>query len=153
MPQPMFRRPGSTPMMRIAACSMAETIRSRGWIEVLRAGSLQKHTLQELDLLRQCSVRGDEARDFSHGMEDGRMVPASEPPANFGKRTGRQELGQIHRDLARAHHTRGSPRGQNIAAAYLEMARNQFLDVLDLDLFRVRSPHQIANGEFGGFHS
>ena len=36
---------------------------------------------------------------------------------------------------------------------YIEMARDQFLDVLDLDLFRVRSPHQIANGELGGLHS
>ena len=81
------------------------------------------------------------------------MVAAAEPPANFGKRARRQELGQIHGDLARAHHARGSPRRQNIAAAYIEMARDQFLDVLDFDLFRVRSPHQIANGELGGFYS
>ena len=97
--------------MRIAACSMAEPIRSRGGMEFLRAGSLQKHTLQKLDLLRQCCVRGHETGDLSHGMEDGRVVPAAEPPANFGKLARRQELGQIHGDLARAHHTRGSPRG------------------------------------------
>src|ERR1700731_4347476 len=152
MPQPMFRSPGSTPIMRIAPCSMAEPSGlAAGW-NSLAAGSLQKHTLQKLDLLRQCSVRGYETCDLSHGMEDGRVVPATEPPANFGKRARRQDLGQIHGDLARTHHTRGSPRAQNIAAAYIEMARDQFLDVLDFDLFRIRSPHQIANGELGGFH-
>src|SRR6202023_3951457 len=124
---------------RIAASSVAEPIRSRGGTEFLRAGSLQKHTLQKLDLLRQCSVRDHEASDLSHGMKDRPVVAAAEPPANFGKRARRQELGQIHGDLARAHHARGPPRRQNIAAAYIEMARDQFLDVLDLDLFPVRS--------------
>src|ERR1700730_7946185 len=109
MPQPMLRRPGSTPIMRIAASSVAEPIRSRGGTEFLRAGSLQKHALQKLDFLRQWPVRDHETSDLSHGMEDGRVVAAAEPPANFGKRARRQELGQIHGDLARPHHTGGSP--------------------------------------------
>ena len=80
------------------------------------------------------------------------MVTAAETASDFRKRARGQEFGKIHSDLARPHHGRGPPRGKNIGAADIEMACDQFLDVFDLDLFRLRSSHQIANGALGGFH-
>ena len=84
--------------------------------------------------------------------ENSRVVTAAETAPDFRKRARGQELGKIHCDLARPHYGRGPPRGENIGAAYIEAACDQFLDVLDLNLLRLRSSHQITNGALGGFH-
>src|SRR5271167_954874 len=48
--------------------------------------------------------------------------------------------------------TLASRRADRISAAYVEMASDQFLDILDPDLFPLRLPYQIANGDLGHFH-
>ena len=82
------------------------------------AGSLQKHPLQEIDLFRKCSVRGYQTLNLLYGVEDGCVVTAETAP-DFRKRMRGQELGEIHGDLTWVHHSRRSPRGENIQRGLL----------------------------------
>ena len=64
-----------------------------------------------------------------------RTVVWSRPPNRrpiSGSERGVKSLDRYTAIWRGAHHARGSPRRQNIAAAYIEMARDQLLDVLDV---------------------
>ena len=101
-----------------------------------------KLALDHLDLFGERPVIADQTFDLADGVQDGGVVTPAEAPPDLRQRAQGQGLGKIHRDLARAHHIGGAPRGKEIAAADIVAARDDPLDFVDLDLApcgRIRS--------------
>ena len=67
--------------------------------------SVLQHPLEQFDIILQAEIGTDGGLDLAHGMQDSRMVTPAEPAADFGQGAQGQDLGQIHRHLARLHHT------------------------------------------------
>ena len=89
--------------------------------------------------------RADQSLDLAHGMQHRRVVAAAEAPADLRQRARRQRFGEEHGDLARAHHIRRPPGGEDVGLADVVMAGDELLDVLDLDPFRLARAHQILD--------
>ena len=89
--------------------------------------------------------------DFAHRVEHRGVVAPAEAPADFRQRPQRHGLGEIHRDLARADHVGGPAGRQKVAPADVITARDDPLDVLDLDLALVERADQVADFPLGQF--
>ena len=61
------------------------------------------------------------------------------------------DFGQEHRHLTRLDHSGGAPRGKDVGARDAVMARDELLDILDLDPFELVRADKIADGGFGRF--
>src|ERR1043166_3774443 len=105
---------------------------------------LLQQPLQEFDLLRQRRVVAGERLDLAHGMQHRGVIASAEAPADLRQRAEREGLGEIHGDLARAHHIGGAARGQKVGAAHIVLPRDHALDVLDLAPLGVLRPPQVA---------
>jgi hypothetical protein len=67
-----------------------------------------------IDLGRNGQIRFNQRRDFSDGMEHGRMIASAETPADFWKRSIRQSLTKKHCDLARSNYIGGPHCGKHV---------------------------------------
>ena len=85
-------------------------------------------------------------------MQDGGVVSTSKTAADFRQRPQRHGLGQIHCDLAGPNHVGGATRRQDIRAADIEMRRDKFFNVLDLDPFRLADADEVADRGLGRFY-
>ena len=79
------------------------------------------------------------------------MVAPAKAAANLRQRPQRQGFREIHRDLTRTDHIGGAARGQEVAAADIILARDDPLDLLDLDPLGLLRADQIADFAFRHF--
>jgi len=114
--------PGGKPILKL--------LRTQTVLVAQRLGQLIERTIQilvELPLLI----------NFIDGVEDGRVVLASELAADFGQRSFRQMLGQVHGDLPRKNDLARVVLGLDLRQTKPELLRHRLLDALDRDLARL----------------
>src|SRR5262249_48845587 len=94
-----------------------------------KAGSLGllQQALQEFNLLRQRRVVAGEGLDLAHRVQHRGVVASAEAPPDLRQGPQREGLGEIHGDLARAHHVGGAARGQKVGAADIVLPRDHAL--------------------------
>src|SRR5882757_7198580 len=114
--------------------------------------SLLQLPLQDLDFVGQHGVIAHQSFDLADRMQHGGVVTSAKPAADLGQRTQGQRLSQIHRHLPRPDHVGGAARRQQVGAADIVLARDDALNVLDLDALGFLRTDQVAHLALGHFH-
>src|SRR5579863_10069922 len=159
IPQPMLRRPGSMPRMRIADAPMLRLYLFPGHLPTPRrlggrARSIfGQHPLEQFDLFRKPPVGADQTLDLADGMQNGGVIAAAKAPANLGQGAWCQRLGKEHGDLARTYDIGSAPRGENVSFADVVMAGDKLLDIFDFDPFRLARADKILDRPFRRFET
>ncbi|MEA3057905.1 MAG: hypothetical protein QOF34_720, partial [Sphingomonadales bacterium] len=88
---------------------------------------------QQSDIRVELGIRRPQLLDLAHGVDHRRMIAPAEAPADIGQRLGRQLLGQLHRNLARAGDLASPARGRHLGLANAIMLGDLGLDLVDRD--------------------